>query len=163
MFGNTTDPNASNRPFDDAVVNGFDFDLEVTPDVFSNQYLGAFITKLKSLATEDTAKTSSPYYFSAAPQCPGDYDLVSSITYDMLFVQFYNNQQCDSRATSPNPTFSQWNDWATGNSAKFFVGLAAAESAAKDGGYVDSKNLNAYLDPALSFSNMAGAMFWDAS
>jgi chitinase len=154
MFGPKQTSDTTNRPFDNGVVDGFDFDLEVDKTVFEDRYMGAFITILKSLATAETL-------FSAAPQCQGENIIDGSITYDMLFVQFYNHPACELSAASPTPSFSQWNDWANGNSTKFFVGLPAGLKAAGTG-YVSPDQLATYLKPS-DFSNMAGAMLWDAS
>lgn len=66
MFGNGK--GLEQRPFDDAVVDGFDFDIEA-----GNTGYAACANALKSYFDNDTSKK---YYISAAPQFPyPDYSL----------------------------------------------------------------------------------------
>ncbi|KAH3973382.1 hypothetical protein HBI56_062130 [Parastagonospora nodorum] len=166
MFGPKTAASGI-RPFDDAVVDGFDFDFEDETAVFASRHRDAFIKELSSLARAAETAVGKKFYFSAAPECTQKNSLMSSIKYDMVFVQFYNNPTCDVRkyqqGESANTFFNQWDEIANSNSTKFFVGLPGFSSAATNGGYVSPENLTGYLKPALSLTNMAGAMVWDAS
>lgn len=91
MFGPVTSNTSINRPFGDAVVDGFDFDFEST---VSNTV--SFASELRSLMTAATAAGGKQYYLSAAPQCPypdaADNDMLDgTISFDFIMIQFYNN------------------------------------------------------------------------
>jgi chitinase len=166
MFGPKT-TTSSVRPFDDAVVDGFDFDFEDTAENFASRHRDAFIKELSSLVKAEETTAGKKFYFSAAPECMQKNSLISSIKYDMVFVQFYNNPTCDVDKYQPgeatNTYFNQWDEIAKANGTKFFVGLPGFSSAALAGGYVSPTNLTGYLKQAHSLPNMAGAMVWDAS
>lgn len=87
MFGNGN-KNGSIRPFDDAVIDGFDLDIESGP---TTGY-AAFVNRMRYHYSLDTSKR---YYMSAAPQChfPDPYinTALTSVLFDFIFVQFYNN------------------------------------------------------------------------
>lgn len=156
-FGAGTDPE---RPFGDAIVDGFDFDLE------NNQQTG--ITELgqalrQKFATDSTKK----YYLSAAPQCPyPDYsmgNLLLNVEMDFIFIQFYNNY-C---------SLGQWfnyDTWAghAQNSfpnldVKLYVGLPGHTSSAGSG-YADIAKVKQYVDNTIvGDANFGGFMLWDAS
>ncbi|KAJ2889719.1 Chitinase 1, partial [Coemansia aciculifera] len=79
---------AAQRPFDDAVLDGIDLDIEGG----SNSGYAAFISQLRAHYASDPTRQ---YYIAAAPQCPfPDAYLGSTLNsawFDMVFVQFYNN------------------------------------------------------------------------
>ena len=83
-FGGGT---SNERPFDDAIVDGFDFDIE---NKDQTGYV-ALATKLR----EYFSTSSKSFYLSAAPQCPypdeSVGDLMSQVDLDFAFIQFYNN------------------------------------------------------------------------
>jgi chitinase len=85
LFGGGT---SSTRPFDDAIVDGFDLDIEGG----STTGYTAFVNRMRSHYASDTGKS---YYIAAAPQCPlPDAYLNTVLTtahVDFIFVQFYNN------------------------------------------------------------------------
>jgi len=85
LFGGGT---SSTRPFDDAIIDGFDLDIEGGA---STGY-AAFVNRMRQHYASDTSKS---YYISAAPQCPlPDAYLNTVLTtahVDFIFVQFYNN------------------------------------------------------------------------
>jgi len=76
------------RPFGDAIIDGFDLDIEGG----STTGYAAFINQMRSHYASDTSKE---YYISGAPQCPlPDAYLNTALTtahFDFIFVQFYNN------------------------------------------------------------------------
>lgn len=93
------------RPFGDAVVDGFDFDIEslitsaTSADDQSEYYAGMINHMKNDLFVQDDAKS---YYISGAPQCvfPDvhlDYAFKNS-WFDFIFVQLYNTPSCNSRA-----------------------------------------------------------------
>lgn len=65
MFGPSQPGSTVNRPFGDAVVDGFDFDFESY-----TQNMAPFGSELRDLMNAATAAGGKRYYLSAAPQCP---------------------------------------------------------------------------------------------
>jgi len=89
---------SSTRPFDDAIIDGFDLDIEGG----STTGYTAFVNRLQTHYATDSSKS---YYISAAPQCPlPDAYLNTVLTtahVDFIFVQFYNNY-CTTHFESAN-------------------------------------------------------------
>jgi chitinase len=88
VFGPQQSGSSAPRPFDDAVIDGFDFDFEATAN-----NIAPFASQLRSLMDADASKT---FYLSAAPQCPypDAYDssfMQGATSLDLVWVQFYNN------------------------------------------------------------------------
>ncbi len=77
------------RPFGDAFVNGFDFDLELNR---GNQYYADMISTLRKNFASDS---SNKYYITGAPQCPIPEPnmgvVIDNSQFDYLWPQFYNN------------------------------------------------------------------------
>ncbi|KAJ4368183.1 Chitinase 2 [Neocucurbitaria cava] len=141
------------RPFGSASVDGFDLAFET--NVLN---IGPFAKALKELM-----KTSNKQqYLTAAPMCanPNEFPKFDDPGLDMVFVQFYNDAQCDQRA---NFNFKDWNGWAKNQSTTFFVGLPAGVSAAQGPSYVIPGNLSTVLENTNGLDRMKGAMLWDAS
>ncbi|KAG2732556.1 hypothetical protein G9P44_004973 [Scheffersomyces stipitis] len=151
-FGAGTD---DERPFDDAVVDGFDFDVENGNNVGYVE----LATELKTLFASDASKT---YYLSAAPQCvfpdAGANDLLSSGLLDFAFIQFYNNP-CGLDGDFNYDTWSQFAQSISAN-LKLFVGLPASPDAAN---YVDPATIKTVLDQIVCDPTFAGVSLWDAS
>lgn len=154
-FGAGTDD--SERPFDDAVVDGFDIDSE-NHDQTGYVALGK---ELKALYASDSSKQ---YYLSASPQCvyPDQSvgDFISQVDVDYTFVQFYNNP-CSLDGTF---NWGAWSDFAKSkaNPPKIFVGLAAAQKSA-GAGYVDASVVAQNLNTFACDPNFGGISLWDAS
>lgn len=162
MFGPSKDSSIASheRPFGDAVVDGFDFDFEVTDAVLQTRHIDAFVRKLSELAK--STSNSKKFYLSAAPQCinVGSDEILKSVDLDMVFVQFYNNA---CAATGENGFDAEaWNTWATGKNTCFFTGLPATTSATTLG-YIGSSALAEKLKTMKTQSELKGAMLWDAS
>lgn len=162
MFGGGSDSSVE-RPFDDAVVDGFDFDIE------NNNPTGyvALATKLRSYFSEDSSKT---YYLSAAPQCPypdaSVGDLLENASIDFAFIQFYNNY-CST--TGSNFNWDTWNTYAESTSPnkniQLFLGLPAASGAAGSG-YATIDEIKSTFESYIynnEDSNFGGFVLWDAS
>lgn len=152
--GTTTD-----RPFDSAVVDGFDFDIENN----NNVGYAALVNKLRDLFK----KGSKQYYISAAPQCPyPDYsvgDLLANAEVDFAFIQFYNNY------CNVDKQFN-WNDWekyastvSPNPNIKLFLGLPGSPRAAGSGFISDLALLQNTVNSIKSTKNFAGIAIWDAS
>ncbi|CAI4645423.1 BAQ_1a_G0037510.mRNA.1.CDS.1 [Saccharomyces cerevisiae] len=156
-FGEGT--GASERPFDSAVVDGFDFDIENNNEVGYS----ALATKLRTLFAEGTKQ----YYLSAAPQCPypdaSVGDLLENADIDFAFIQFYNNY------CSVSGQFN-WDTWLTyaqtvspNKNIKLFLGLPGSASAAGSGYISDTFLLESTIADIASSSSFGGIALWDAS
>ncbi|KAL8665666.1 MAG: hypothetical protein Q9168_007649, partial [Polycauliona sp. 1 TL-2023] len=134
------------RPFGDAVIDGFDFDIEsqVTGNDPTSQYrgYGKLINTLRVLFATDF---ENQYYISASPQCVvPDVHLgqpIETASFDFLFIQFYNTPQCSARAyfdasygrvgnTPSSISFDSWVNFvrtkALNKDVKLYIGLPAA-------------------------------------
>jgi chitinase len=166
MFGPSKNAGTEKRPFGDAFVNGFDLDIETTiPN------MGAWAKAMRDLMEQDSPGN---YYLSAAPQCPAGHlqDILSATTFDMVFVQYYNNQECSyidsGNARGPDSykkSVEAWNAWAANNtkgSSKWFMGLPGGKSAATTG-YLEVADMTAAVGELSGKGHFGGVMLWDAS
>ncbi|CUM65542.1 uncharacterized protein PRCAT00003188001 [Priceomyces carsonii] len=146
------------RPFDDAVVDGFDFDIE------NNQQTGytALADKLRDYFDGDSSKT---YYLSAAPQCPypdqSVGDLMANSKLDFAFIQFYNNY-CALGSSFNYDTWADYAKSAPNSNIKLFVGLPASSLSAGSG-YNDASTVADYVDKFQNDAHFGGFSLWDAS
>lgn len=170
-FGPRQDNSTAHRPFGDASVDGFDFDFE---SVITNMV--PFGQTLRSLMDDRTSKTGDKYFITAAPQCPypdaADQEMLDGkVSFDAVFVQFYNNF-CGVQSFQPNATnqtsfnLATWDDWAKTKSknkgVKVFVGVPAGPTAAGTG-YIPVDTLAQVIDYSKGFESFGGVMMWDAS
>ncbi|KAI1099281.1 glycoside hydrolase family 18 protein [Jackrogersella minutella] len=178
MFGPLGGPPAP-RPFGNAVVDGFDLDIEAPlPNI------SPFALRLREHIDNANAAGAQKFYLAAAPQCPypdvnnqailhGD----TAVPFDFIMVQFYNNAKCDIRVfgTAPGESsqggfnMDQWDGWARASknpAVKVFLGIPGGPSA------VTSSEKASYKTPDLlapiiaysrRFSSFAGVMIWDMS
>ncbi|KAM5463484.1 Chitinase 2 [Microsporum audouinii] len=168
IFGPAKPNSSALRPFDDAVIDGFDLDFEAT---VSNMV--PFAKQLRALYDADKSKS---YYLTAAPQCPyPDLNnremLEGGVKFDALFIQFYNNY-CGLTSFTPgvqvqnNFNFADWDNFAKTVSAnpnvKIMIGAPANRGAAGSG-YVDANTLANIMNWSKQFPSFGGAMMWDAS
>ena len=108
--------------------------------------------------------TSKKYYLTAAPQCPfpdasEPLDVCKELDY--VWVQFYNNGDCNIAQSGFNAAVKNWSK-GLGN-AKLFIG-ALASGADGDEGYVDATTLNNAINgvKSMNLPNFGGAMLWEA-
>jgi chitinase len=167
MFGPVTSSSVD-RPFGNAVVDGFDFDFEA--GVSNMQF---FANQLRSHFAKDTSKT---YYLTAAPQCPypdaSDNGMLDGAVYfDAIWVQFYNNycqltSYTPGSSTQNNFDFETWDTWAHNTSlnpnVKVYLGVPGGPTGAGSG-YETPANLVPIINYVKAFSSFGGAMVWDAS
>ncbi|KAJ2785296.1 Chitinase 2 [Coemansia javaensis] len=155
--------NATQRPFDDAVLDGVDLDIEGG----GSAGYASFISQLRLHYASDTSKR---YYIAAAPQCPFPDAYLGPVLdnawFDMVFVQFYNNY-CGLNAYPGWFNFEDWDNWAKTKSVnkhvKVLIGAPGSPSAASSG-YIDSAALSRVYDGVRSkYSNLGGIMTWDVS
>ncbi|KAJ1721532.1 Chitinase 2 [Coemansia erecta] len=154
---------ASQRPFDDAVLDGIDLDIEGGS---SSGYAG-FINQLRSHYATDPSKQ---YYIAAAPQCPYPDSYLGSVLnsawFDMVYVQFYNNY-CGLNAYPSWFNYADWDNWAKtkaiNKNVKIFIGAPGGPSAASSG-YVSGSTLGSiYASVRSQYTSLGGIMTWDVS
>ncbi|KAI3406963.2 CHT3 [Candida oxycetoniae] len=161
LFGNSQTLDLSDRPFGDAVIDGFDFDIE------NNSPTGypAMADELRTIFATDTTRD---YYLGAAPQCPypdASVGLLLQQSYiDFVFIQFYNNY-CNLGSTSFN-----WNDWlnyaenvSPNKNVKLFVGVPGAVRAAGSGYNNPSVIESSLSEDVLTSKYFGGISLWDVS
>lgn len=166
MFGPPQEGASVNRPFGNAVVDGFDFDFE-SP----TQNMAPFATRLRELIDASAASSDRRYYLAAAPQCPfpdvAMNDILQAVPLDFVMVQFYNNH-CGATSFTPRGgsfNFRTWDAWARSSpnpSAKVLVGVPGTPSAAGTG-YVSGDQLQAIIAYSRQYSSFGGVMVWDMS
>ncbi|KAF8548187.1 glycoside hydrolase [Imleria badia] len=155
---------STTRPFGAAVLDGIDMDIEGgTQTGFT-----AFLTTLRQLMNSG----SKPYYITAAPQCPypDAYigDTLNAVSFDAVFVQFYNNYCGLNNYDNTNDwNFATWDNWAKTVSpnpnVKVFIGAPASSSAAGSG-YVDASTITTIIGQTSSeYTSFGGVMLWDMS
>jgi chitinase len=107
LFGPKPDGYTGPRPFGDAIVDGFDLDIEVG----DGSYVADFASALKTFTLTDPSRK---YYFSAPPQCPipeARLDAaLAAVDFDFVYVQFYNNPSCAARQFFSGGDFN-WDAW----------------------------------------------------
>ena len=171
IFGPKTPGSTALRPFGSAVVDGFDFDFEAVV-----QNTAPFANQLRSLMNAATGINGKHYYLSAVPQClyPDPFDdgmLNNGVSFDFVYVQFYNNHDCGlntfADSTAQNKfDFSTWDNWARTVSAnrnvKVFIG-APGNVGAAGSGYVSAAALGPIISYSKQFSSFGGIMLWDMS
>ena len=145
-FGPKTDATAP-RPFGDAVIDGFDLDIEsvlVPGESVGDLSMGysSLVNDLRALFLSYPAKQ---FFITGAPQCivPDAHlsDAIETSFFDFLFVQFYNTPECSARAyfdhnyggAGTNISFSKWVDFVhtagLNKKTKVFLGLPASNDA----------------------------------
>ncbi|GMM34889.1 chitinase [Saccharomycopsis crataegensis] len=147
------------KPFDDAIIDGFDLDIE---DNNSEGYT-ALVTELRSKFSKGT----KDYYISAAPQCPNPDEslnnVMTSAEIDFAFIQFYNNY-CQLGGSYFN--YDTWEEWAKSSAynkdIKLYLGVPGSYSAASSG-YTDISTLKSAIESVSCSSNFGGVSVWDAS
>lgn len=105
-----------------------------------------------------------PFYLSA-PQCqmPDASIPMDALTaMDFVFVQFYNNNDCNLGQPGFPASFQEWSmALQTGPHPKLFV--AAVTDPTGGTGFVDANTLEGELHKVKGFSNFGGAALWDGS
>ncbi|KAK9060861.1 hypothetical protein SSX86_018041 [Deinandra increscens subsp. villosa] len=159
LWNNYLGGQSATRPLGDAVLDGIDFDIESGTDQF-----------WPDLARALTAYNSpKEVYLSAAPQCPFPSDQVANQLYpaitaglfDYVWVQFYNNPQCQYGAGSADALLASWNQWTQLNTNQIFLGVPAATGAAGSG-YIPPDVLTSQVLPSIKSSpKYGGVMLWD--
>lgn len=150
-FGGGT---SNERPFDDAIVDGFDFDIE-------NKDQTGYVALANQLK-EYFSTSSKSFYLSAAPQCPypdeSVGDLMSQVDLDFAFIQFYNNY-C---SLDKQFNWDTWSQYASGKNIKLYLGLPGSSSSAGSG-FVGISTVQSALASIVGDANFGGISLWDVS
>ncbi|OJJ08043.1 hypothetical protein ASPVEDRAFT_101126, partial [Aspergillus versicolor CBS 583.65] len=175
-FGPKTDAwesAGSPRPFGDAVVDGFDFDIEYNVCIL---IFTGYANMIKRLRRRFEEVPERRFYISAAPQCPiPDEQLgvaIANSVIDFVWVQFYNSNPCSARdfvAGSKNGfNFDEWvqviKNGANPN-AKLYVGLPASALAANLGYYLTPEEVQPLVKKYMNKypETFGGIMLWEAT
>lgn len=150
MFGQGTH---KYRPFDDAAVDGFDFDIE-----------GGGSTGYAALSDSLKSLSGNKLLITGAPQCPFPDamlgDALNKAVFDAVFVQFYNNYCTPSGS---NFNFDTWDNWAKTTSknkdVKVILGLPGSPTAAGSG-YLTFDQIQTTVANVKKYSSYGGVMFW---
>ncbi|GAU32315.1 hypothetical protein TSUD_43570 [Trifolium subterraneum] len=100
------------------------------------------------------------------PQCPyPDAHLDTAIQtglFDFVWVQFYNNPQCQYSSGNTANLVNAWNQWTSSAAKQVFLGVPANDAAAPSGGFIPSDVLISQVLPAIKGSaKYGGVMIWD--
>ncbi|KAF7192219.1 Endochitinase A1 [Pseudocercospora fuligena] len=171
------------RPWGNASVDGFDFDIEsyISPAPAGNTnyqtsgYAAAINHLHNDLYPTDTTKS---YYISGAPQCvlPDSHlsSVLSAAWFDFMFIQFYNTPQCSARAgiqytqgkSTNDITFHGWTQSKSLNpNVRYYIGLPADKGAASDASFYltpdeAQQTVNRFYTNESLFG---GIMTWEAT
>ncbi|KAB5524206.1 hypothetical protein DKX38_021955 [Salix brachista] len=152
IWNNFLGGQSSSRPLGDAILDGVDFDIEAG----SGQFWDDLARALKGF--------NQQLHLAAAPQCPfPDANLDTAIQtglFDYVWVQFYNNPQCQYSGDAVN-LLNAWNQWITVPNSQVFLGLPAASEAAPSGGFIPANDLITKVLPSIKSSpKYGGVMLW---
>ena len=156
IWNNFLGGNSGSRPLGDAVLDGIDFDIEKG----GGDYYADLAGKLLELSG------GKKLYLTAAPQCPVSFPqplktlFSSDISFDYVWIQFYNNAQaaCEFRSSNPGDFQGAWNQWtSTVKAGKFYVGIPASTAAAGSG-YVPPQELVSQMLPFVQRSDRYGGI-----
>ncbi|KAL1967721.1 hypothetical protein VTN77DRAFT_2978 [Rasamsonia byssochlamydoides] len=148
------------RPFPGVTLDGIDLDNE---NGDPTGYLG-LVNQLRANMNSDPSKK---YYISAAPQCPRpDASLSDDVLQktDMVWVQFYNNQQANC-CNGQSGFLSSLQAWSKAvEPAKIWIGAPGTASAVSDGGYISASAMKSEIEQVkkLNLKNFGGVALWDA-
>ncbi|KAG6551739.1 hypothetical protein Mapa_006829 [Marchantia paleacea] len=156
-------------PLGQSNLDGIDLDIERG----SPKHYNTLVQSLHDLMQDGDKK----FYLGAAPQCPfpdewagpgGDSALQTGL-FDYVWVQFYNNDQCQYHRNGNHldDLFSSWDQWTSSvPNAKILMGLPASPDAATDNYDLDSGWLPSdvmvsdVLPHIRGYNNFGGVMLW---
>ena len=125
-----------------------------------------FVNALRKTFSGDASRQ---YFISGAPQCPrpdASIPLDAMLAMDFVFVQFYNNGDCNIGASGFADSVSKWSaDLATkGSKAKLYVGAPACAACAGSG-YLPADKMTAAVKGVVgqNIPNLGGISLWDGA
>ncbi|KAL4562883.1 hypothetical protein LXL04_026914 [Taraxacum kok-saghyz] len=156
IWNNFLGGKSSTRPLGDAILDGVDFDIERGDGKHWDdlaKYISAY------------SKRGKKVYLTAAPQCPyPDAWMGTALqtgVFDYVWVQFYNNPQCQYNSRNINSFQNSWKQWTSNIPVqKIFLGLPAAPDAAGSG-FISVSDLTRKILPIIKGSDKyGGVMLW---
>ncbi|KAK9068328.1 hypothetical protein SSX86_012439 [Deinandra increscens subsp. villosa] len=160
IWNNFLGGQSDSRPLGDAVLDGVDFDIEK-----GEPHYAALARRLHEHGQQAGGKR---VYLTAAPQCPfPDVKLnraLSTNLFDYIWVQFYNNPQCEFNANNMESFMSSWRTWtSTFSSSTIFIGVPASSDAeCASNGYIPRQQMLSKVLPFAQMSqNYGGVMLWN--
>lgn len=178
LFGGGT--SKVGRPFGNVKIDGFDiggyfvFTLMwgiginrlLDPEQKNPAYYTNFTTALRQTFVQDRSKT---YYISAAPQCPrpdASIPLDAMQEMDFVWVQFYNNGDCNIGASGFMASLAAWSEdlSAKGAGPQLYIGGPACETCGPHG-FLEPTAVAPAIQAEYSagLKNFGGMMLWDGS
>jgi chitinase len=168
------------RPWGNASVDGFDFDIENLMDPvpqknYQTSGYAAMITQFKNvLFPQDTSKS---YYISGAPQCviPDSHlsAVLASAWFDFFAIQFYNTASCSARAAinkangigTSDISYGTWTTQSSKNpNVKMSIGLPGSTTAAIDASYyLQPSEAQTLINRFWANKKFGGMMVWEAT
>ncbi|KAJ4806745.1 Acidic endochitinase [Rhynchospora pubera] len=155
LWNNYLGGSSSSRPLGSAVLDGIDFDIESG----SSDYYGDLANFLSQYSSQ-----GNKVYLTAAPQCPYPDTYVGPALqtglFDYVWIQFYNNGQCQYSSGDTTNLVNSWNTWTSSIKAtNIFLGIPASSSIP---GYIPPNDLTSQVLPAIQGSSLyGGIMIWD--
>ncbi len=138
--------------------------ISIDNEDHSTAFYHTFISSLRTTMDTDASKR---YYISAAPQCPrpdASIPLESMQTMDFVFVQFYNNGDCNIGQPGFAASLKAWSQdlSAKGAGPKMYIGAPGCAACAGSG-YLGAEQMKGVIDgaKAAGLSNFGGVMLWD--
>ena len=129
-------------------------------------YYTNFTTALRQTFTQDPSKT---YYISAAPQCPrpdASIPLDAMQEMDFVWVQFYNNGDCNVGESGFMASLTAWSGDLSANGAgpQLYIGGPACETCGPHG-FLEPTAVAPAIQAVHSagLKNVGGMMLWDGS
>lgn len=115
-----------------------------------------------------SADTAKPYYISAAPQCPrpdASIPLDAMQAMDFVFVQFYNNGDCNIGQPGFAASLKAWSQDLSAKGTKgpkLFIGAPGCAKCAGSG-YLGAEEMKRVVEGAKAsgLGNFGGVMLWD--
>ncbi|GLJ20972.1 hypothetical protein SUGI_0383270 [Cryptomeria japonica] len=158
LWNNFLGGQSDSRPLGDAVLDGIDFDIVATTDLWEN-----LAKAVSALSTPD-----KKVYLSAAPECPyPDAHLGNALQtglFDYVWIQFYNNPSCQYADGDASDLVNSWNQWTTSittvQTEGFFLGLPASSAAAGSGFIPTDALITKVLPQVRASPNYGGVMLW---
>lgn len=147
---------SSSRLLGLAVLDGVDFDIELR----STRYYDLLTWTMVGYGK----KAGKKVYLSVAPQCPFPNRhlgvALNTGLFDYIWVQFYNNPQCEYTVSNANNFIKAWKKWTSLKVKKVFLGLPASPRAANNG-YISPSVLKSKVLPKIKKSSKyGGVMLW---
>ena len=128
-------------------------------------HYNTFVTALRNVFKGDSSKS---YYISAAPQCPtpdASIPLDAMKQMDFVWVQFYNNGQCNVGASGFVDSVKTWSSQLSGGPMLYIGAPACGGGACAGSGYNPPAQMTSAIKSAIGSGadNIGGVMLWDGA